>query len=61
MPHTLDLKRLDEVYDAIIDNFEQLSKWEQNFITNTRDQWERIHQLSDGQLEKLEQIYVKLP
>jgi len=61
MPHTLDLNRIDEVYDAIEDNLEKLDKWEQKFITSTKDQWERNHKLSDGQLEHLEKIYLKMP
>lgn len=61
MSHTLDIKKIDEVYEAIEPHMEKLSKWERDFITDTRDHWERYRSLSDGQLIHLEKIYLKIP
>lgn len=36
---------------------EYLSEWEDNFIDNVRNQWDRRHWLSQGQLEALENMY----
>ena len=35
----------------------ELTKWEQSFIENITDQWERQNNLTDGQLEKLQEIW----
>lgn len=60
MAHTLDLKRLEEVFDVVNEHRDDLSEWETNFLDSVYDQWERQVQLSEKQLEKLEQIYVKV-
>ena len=31
--------------------------WEEEFIADMQDRWERLGDLSDGQYEKLKQIY----
>jgi hypothetical protein len=36
---------------------EYLSEWEDNFIDNVRNQWDRRHWLSEGQLETLGNLY----
>lgn len=59
MSHTLDLKRLNEVFDCINDNTERLNNWERNFVANIYDQWGRGVVLSDATLVKLEEIYVQ--
>lgn len=60
MAHTLDLTKIDEVYAAIELELHRLSKWEQDFIESTKDQWDREAWLSEGQLEHLEKIYIKV-
>lgn len=34
-----------------------LTKWEESFIENITDQWERQNNLTDGQFEKLQEIW----
>jgi hypothetical protein len=61
MPHTLDVAKLKDVFDGIADNMERLSKWESGFFVSVYDQWERGRELSEKQLERLEEIWLKMP
>lgn len=40
--------------------WDQLSEWEQGFLTSMREQFERKGRVSERQFEILERIYVKL-
>ena len=61
MPNSLDPKRLDEVFDAIVaDDYRHLTTWECDFFDSVRDQYNAGRRLSDNQLEILEQIYLKV-
>lgn len=61
MAHTLDPDRLKDVFEAISQNIEKLSKWEQDFFESVSDQFDRGKTLSEKQLEVIEKIYLKLP
>ena len=64
MPHTLDENRLQEVFDAIdesIEDNEKIDDWERDeFYPSVKRQWKRKGHLSEGQLEILERIYLKV-
>jgi hypothetical protein len=60
MPHSLDVSRLQDVFDGLEENIEKLTKWEQNFLESVKDQWERNGTLSDSQLETLEKLWMKV-
>jgi hypothetical protein len=60
MAHTLDLKRLDEVFDYLLEEQEtRLSKSDLEWVRKFKSQWDDRHWLSDTQLEILEKIYVR--
>ena len=51
-----------EILDAIeAEHLDRLSRWERSFFESVRDWFERTGNLSDGQQDKLEEIWVKLP
>ena len=58
MSHTLDVKRLDEVFDELLCN-DELSKWERSFIESVKAQKDSGKKLSERQIEILEQIHIK--
>lgn len=46
-----------EMLDDLLDFYEKLSDWEQNFIDSIDDQLNEDKKLTDLQLEKLEEIW----
>lgn len=61
MPHTLDVRRLVEVFDALRAGEDRLTAWERDeFLPNVYDLWTRGVSLTDRQLEILERIYLKV-
>jgi len=64
MSHTLDPKRLQEVFDAIdevIEDNENFTEWErEQFYPSVKSQYQRKGKLSDDQMEHLERIYLKV-
>ena len=61
MPHTLDVRRLAEIFEAIEDDdYRHMTSWECDFFDSIRDQWKAGRALSDKQLEILERIYIKI-
>lgn len=60
MPHSLDIKRLGEVFESIDDSLHRLNDWEKNFVESLQEQFEERGTLSDRQLEILERIYGKV-
>ena len=61
MPHTLDLRRLAEVFEAVeADDGAHLTTWECDRLVEWKALWERGRTLSDRQLEILEQMYLKV-
>jgi len=59
--HTLDVKRLDEVFDAIKSkDVSFFSAWEIDFIESVEAQWKGQRSLSGKQLEILARIYLKV-
>jgi len=47
--------------DQCLGNEERLTAWERSFIENVSDQLERNSSLTENQIEKLEEIYQKVP
>lgn len=61
MAHTLDVKRLSDVFDELNENIHKLSHWEATvFLPSVFDQWDNGATLTDKQLEVLEQLYMKI-
>ena len=62
MPHSLDPARVEEILEQIEENhIHRLSRWEASFFESVKDQHDRTGHLSEAQLDKLEEIWVKLP
>jgi hypothetical protein len=62
MAHTLDASKVGEILDAIEDeHMSRLSKWETGFIESQRDKRDRGYEMSEREMEILEQIWVKMP
>ncbi len=59
MAHSLDTKRLNEVFDGIEKHEDELTEWEAGFFHSVRGQWIKGKQLSDAQLERLEEIWCR--
>jgi hypothetical protein len=61
MPHSLDVKRLAEVFDALVaDDGQHLTAWELERLPEWKNLWESGRRLSDKQLECLEKMYLKV-
>lgn len=61
MAHTLDLRRLAEVFEALeADDGQHLTAWELDRLPEWKARWEAGHALSERQLEILEQMYLKV-
>jgi hypothetical protein len=61
MPHSLDVNRLAEVFEGLRENSDRLTSWECDRLEEWESLWARGIQLSERQLEVLEQMYVKVP
>lgn len=61
MAHTLDVRRLDAVFEALRDNVSCLNSWECDRLEEWEAKWEKTGRLSEAQLECLEQMYLKVP
>ena len=60
MPHSLDPNRVPEVIETIksSDKFSRLTPWEMDFLESV--EWQsRVGELSERQMEILEQIHLK--
>ncbi len=61
MAHTLDVKRIPEVLDQLL-NDDRLTKWERGFCESIQAQLDAGRKLSEqdgGQCDTLERIYMK--
>lgn len=62
MAHTLDPAKIEEILETIEEqHLDRLTKWEIGFIESIHDKHDRSGHLSEGELEKLEEIWLKLP
>jgi hypothetical protein len=57
-PQPLQVYR-DWINDIMLQASDNLSDWENSFIANITMRLDNLYALSEGQAEKLEQIYVK--
>jgi len=60
MPHSLDVNRLEEIFDGLEENSHKLLPWELDRLPEWRTLWERGFTLSDKQLECLERMWNKV-
>jgi hypothetical protein len=61
MSHTLDVKRIPEILDQLI-NDNRLTKWERGFCESLQAQLDEGRKLTEqdgGQVDTLEKIYMK--
>lgn len=56
-----DAETLKKVVASCADHMDRLTNWEQNFIEKMNDLLHIGTKLTDGQKEKLEEIYQKVP
>ena len=61
MPHSLDINRLGEIFDALeADDGQHLTAWEMERLPEWKELWDSGRALSDRQLEILEKMYLKV-
>ena len=62
MSHSLDVSRLQEVFDGLEsdDAVRKMTSWEVDFVQSVVAQWKNRGTLSDKQLEILERIWEKV-
>lgn len=60
MSHTLDVNRLQEVFDKLKENVHRLNSWEIDRLEEWEPLWQRTSKLSEKQLECLERMYLKV-
>jgi hypothetical protein len=60
MAHTLDVSKLPQIFEALRENVHKLNSWECDRLEEWEQLYERTGQLSDGQLETIEQMYLKV-
>ncbi len=60
MSHTLDTSKLWKVFEDLLNNTNKLSAWECDRLDEWHEKWKAGRTLSDGQLEKLEEMYLKV-
>lgn len=61
MPHSLDTRRLAEIFEGIKSHdVSAFSTWEIDFIESVESQWKAGRSLSEKQLEVLERIWMKV-
>lgn len=58
--HTLDVTKLDVVYNGLLENMNKLSVWERSFVDNTYGEWSRTGSLTGRQLHHLEKCWLKI-
>lgn len=60
MAHSLDVTRLEEVFDALENNTNKLSAKQIEIVESLRGYFDRRGMLTEAQLELLEDIYLKV-
>lgn len=50
-------RRIKWLMEAVTDDIDKLTEWEQGFVQNVEAVFRRSGSLSDGQYDKLEKIY----
>lgn len=60
MAHTLDVSKLEEVFEGLMDNNDKLTTWECDRLDEWFGQWKRGKELTERQLEVLEQMWLKI-
>lgn len=59
---TIDQKGAREILSSLQDDhMERMSKWERGFVESLQEWVDGGRDLTDGQLETLEKIWVKMP
>jgi hypothetical protein len=60
MAHSLDVSKLEQVFETLRDNTHKLTAWECDRLEEWEAKWKRGGKLSEGQLETLEEMYLKV-
>lgn len=60
MTHTLDVNKLEQVFEALKENVHKLNSWEVDRLEEWEPIWQRMGKLSEKQLECLEKMYLKV-
>lgn len=60
MAHTLDVSKLEKVFDELLENAHKLNTWEIDRLEDWYPIWKAGRQLSENQLECLERMYLKV-
>jgi hypothetical protein len=60
MAHTLDVSKLEQIFDELWDNAHKLDTWEADRLEEWYPMWQNGYKFSDAQLEKIEKMYQKV-
>lgn len=63
MAHTIDVSRLGEIFEALKENSHRLDAWQLDRLEEWSEKYERSKGKwipSDAQLEKIEEMYLKV-
>jgi hypothetical protein len=60
MEHTLDVNKLEEIFDGLEANAHKLNSWEIDRLPEWRALWERGVDLGPTRLRCLEQMWLKI-
>lgn len=60
MAHSLDVTKLEQILDTLLDNAHKLNAWEVDRLEEWHPKWKAGGTLSEKQLECLEKMYVKV-
>ena len=58
--HTLNVNKLGQIFEGLEENADKLTPWECDRLEEWKTLWERDVQLSERQLEVLEQMWLKV-
>ena len=60
MSHTLDITRLEEIFEGLEEHDMKFTQWERTFIESVHEQYQRLGKLSERQCELLEQLWLRV-
>jgi hypothetical protein len=59
--HTIDTSKLEQIFNGLFDNNDKLTAWECDRLQEWHGMWSRGKELTERQLEVLEQMWNKIP
>lgn len=60
MEHSLDVTKLEQIFDTLFENAHKLTPWEVDRLEEWHPKWKNGGTLSDKQLGCIERMYVKV-